>query len=75
MTPIGTIRRYTTLTYLETVNNTVKNMLESNNFLPEDPEKEYSVFDSDVYLDQNWLFTDEPTNFITNVDKQIVFVM
>jgi hypothetical protein len=73
LTPIVTIRRYTSLTDLDNVYETVKSLLEENEFVSEDPEKEYSVYDSNVYLDQNWLFVDKPTNFIITVDKQMVF--
>lgn len=74
MIPIVTIRRYTSLTDLENVYNEVSELLKNNNFEHEDPEKEYSVYDSNVLLDQNWLFTNDPKNFITSVDKKMIFV-
>ena len=74
LNPIVTIRRYTSLTDLETIFNEVKNLLEENKYVLTQPEKEYSVYDSNVELDKNWLFQDTPTNFITVIDKKMLFI-
>lgn len=73
LNPIVTIRRYTTLEDLEKTYETVKSILEDHGYETTSPEKEYSVYDSNVYLDKNWLFKDEPTNFITEIDPIMLF--
>jgi len=73
LTPIATIRRYTSLTDLENIYQEVRSILADAEYVVRDVEREYSVYDSDVFLDQNWLFTDTPTNFITAVNKQMIF--
>ena len=73
LTPIATIRRYSNLDELDTVFIEVKKLLESNSFTIDTPEKEFSVDDSNVNLDHNWLFTGSPTNFITEVQPQMLF--
>ena len=74
LNPIITIRRYTSLSDLETIFEEVKNLLEENKYVITQPEKEYSVSDSNVDLDKNWLFQDIPTNFITSIDKKMLFI-
>ena len=73
MTPIVTIRRYTTLNDLEVDLNKLRDTVESNGFQVHSVEKEYSVFDSDVGLDKNWLYKDEPSNFITDIVSNMLF--
>jgi hypothetical protein len=74
LTPIVTIRRYTSLEDLDKVYVTVKKLLENHGYELTAPEKEYSVWDSDVNLDKNWLFDSEPTNFITELNPKMLFV-
>lgn len=67
MTPMLTLRRYNcTLEGIEKDYEDMKLVLETHNFHPQAPEKEYSVLDTCVQLDHNWLFTHEPQQFITN---------
>lgn len=73
LNPIVTLRRYTSLDDLETTYDIVKTILETNNYKLSSLEKEYSVYDSNVYLDQNWLFKEDPTNFIREVDETMLF--
>lgn len=73
MTPVVTIRRYTSLTDLEKVYQEVKHLLEDKQFTLTPTEKEYSVYDSDVNLDKNWLFEDTPQNFICDVRQAMLF--
>jgi len=74
LNPIITIRRYTSLFDLETIFEEVKNLLEENKYVITQPEKEYSVSDSNVDLDKDWLFQDTPTNFITLIDNKMLFI-
>lgn len=74
LNPIVTIRRYTSLSDLEIVFEKMKTLLEENSYSLTSPEKEYSVYDSNVNLDKNWLFADNPTNFITTIDKKMLFI-
>lgn len=71
--PIVTIRTYTSLDYLDEIYQDVIKVLEENQFTHHELEKEYSVYDSDVHLDKNWLFTEKENNFITTVDKKMLF--
>ena len=74
MNPIVTIRRYTTLDDLENVYKQIKSVLEEQyNLSP--VEKEYSVYDSDVNLDKNWLFEDNPKQFICDVRSEMLFLI
>lgn len=73
LNPIVTIRRYTSLEDLEITYDIVKSILEERGYKLSSPEKEYSVYDSNVYLDQNWLFRDEPTNFIKEIEETMLF--
>jgi hypothetical protein len=74
LNPIITIRRYTSLDDLEMVYNKIKNLLERHNYTLTSLEREYSVYDSNVDLDKNWLFDDHPTNFITKINNKMLFV-
>ena len=74
LNPIITIRRYTSLNDLETIYSKIKSLLERHNYKLTAPEKEYSVYDSNVNLDKNWLFDDKPTNFITKINNKMLFV-
>lgn len=73
LTPVVTIRRYTSLEDLDTVYQHVIKMVEDNHFTHTELEKEYSVFDSNVYLDEKWLFNDKVYRFITTVDDKMLF--
>ncbi len=73
LNPIVTIRRYEPLQQLEDVYLNVKQLLEDNEYELSEPEKEYSVFDSNIALDKNWLFKGSPTNFITEVSDNMLF--
>lgn len=73
LTPVVTIRRYTSLTDLEQVYSKVIKMLDINNFKYDSLEKEYSVYDSNVYLDENWLFQGKPDQFITTMNNKMLF--
>lgn len=73
LNPIVTLRRYTSLADLENVFSHVKKILEDRKFSLTSPEKEYSVYDSNVNLDKNWLFEGKPTNFITNINSKMLF--
>ncbi len=73
LNPTVTIRRYEPLQHLEGVYLVVKELLESEGYELTEPEKEYSLFDSNIYLDKNWLFKDTPTNFITQVSDNMLF--
>lgn len=73
LNPIVTIRRYTSLDDLEKVYNVVKELLESHKYVLTQPEKEYSVYDSNVNLDKNWLFEGDKTNFITSLENKMLF--
>jgi hypothetical protein len=69
--PIVTIRRYTSLTDLTNVYEQVVKILKENDLEIDSLEKEYSIYDSNVYLDNNWLFEDNPKTFI-NYTKEIM---
>lgn len=73
MKPIITIRRYTSLKDLEALYVSVNKMLTAYGFVTESPEREYSVYDSNVNLDKNWLFESEPSNFIVKVQPEMLF--
>ena len=73
LNPIATIRRYTSLEDVEKTYAEVIALLEENGYTFSSPEKEYSVYDSNVSLDKNWLFKDEPTNFIRDVSENMLF--
>ena len=49
-------------------------VLDSEKFDCEDCEIEYNVYDSDVFVDHNWMFTDVPKNFITHVNKKMLLI-
>lgn len=72
--PIVTIRRYTSLTDLEKTYELVVEVLRQNGLSTDSLEKEYSLFDSNVYLDNNWLFEKEPRNFINHIKDTMLFV-
>lgn len=80
MKPIITLRRYTSLTDLEALFVSVKRLLKEEGRRPnrpegfecEAPEKEYSVYDSCVDLDRNWLFRDDSRNFIVDVTPEML---
>lgn len=74
MTPIATIRRYTSLTDLDEVYQTVSKLLIDNGFELEKPEKEFSYYDSNVMLDRNWLFVDKPQNMITTLSSNMLYI-
>ena len=71
--PIMTIRSYDSLTELENIYSLLVKILEDNNFYIIELEQEYSVYDSNVDLDKNWLFKDSPSNFIKELDSKMVF--
>lgn len=73
LNPIVTLRRYNSLDELDSVYNKVKVLLENNGFTLTSLEREYSVYDSNVNLDKNWLFQGEPTNFIDSVNNNMLF--
>ena len=73
LNPIVTLRRYTSLPDLEEVYLNVKTILEKHNFVLTSLEKEYSVYDSNVNLDKNWLFLDDPINQITEISPKMLF--
>lgn len=73
MTPIVTIRRYTTLNNLEDDFDRLKQALTDNGFEINSVEREFSVYDSDVGLDKNWLYEGEPTNFISKLASNMIF--
>jgi hypothetical protein len=73
LTPIVTIRRYTSLDALDIVYHDVIKLLEDNHFTHTELEKEYSVYDSNVNLDKNWLFSGKRDQFITTIDDKMVF--
>lgn len=73
LTPIVTIRRYTSLEDLEGTYADLHYLITEAGFTVSDPEREYSVYDSNVDLDRNWLFRESPSNFITEVTPQMLF--
>lgn len=73
LTPIVTIRRYTSLDHLDNDYHDVIKVLDDNQFTHSELEKEYSVYDSNVDLDKNWLFSDEKDQFITTVCDKMLF--
>jgi len=73
LNPTVTVRRYTSLQNLEDTFTKIKDLLETNGYELTHLEKEYSVFDSDVNLDKNWLFNDTSQNFITQVNNDMLF--
>ena len=73
LNPIVTIRRYTSLQDLDEQYLVIKNLLENHGYELTAPEKEYSVLDSNINLDKNWLFESEPTNFITKINNYMLF--
>lgn len=73
MTPIATIRRYTNLNELQEVYLDAVKSLNQNGFKPFELEKEYSVYDSNVFMDKNWLFEDKPDNFIKEINPSMLF--
>lgn len=73
LTPVATLRCYTSRTDLEASFAAVQKLQRDNGFEPTDPEKEFSVFDSNVNLDKGWLFAESPTKFITEPAAQMIF--
>lgn len=73
LNPIATVRTYSSLSSLEEIYSTVKERLEQNGFEISELEREYSVFDSNVNLDKNWLFETQPDNIITTVKDNMLF--
>ena len=73
LNPIVTIRRYSSLTDLEETYSKLNSVLNSFGLNTHSLEKEYSVFDSNVNLDKNWLFSQDPTNFIKEVNSNMLF--
>lgn len=73
LTPIVTLRRYTSLDDLDHEYKYMIKDLEYNQFVYHELEKEYSVYDSNVELDQNWLFTEEKDQFIKEVSDNMLF--
>lgn len=79
LVPILTIRSYVSLTDLEEryerLLKALENYCEINEKFSVDlhVEKEYSVLDTDVNLDEDWLFQDNPTNFLTKVKPNMKF--
>lgn len=73
--PVLTIRRYSSLEELESDFEALQSVLVSpeNNFLLGSIEKEYSVLDTDVGLDKNWLYRETPSNFIREVTSEMLF--
>lgn len=71
--PIGTLRNYVSIEDLENKYNRLCDVIGSAGFRIESTEKEYSIYDSDVNFDKNWLFTDRPDNFITTTANYMKF--
>lgn len=71
--PIVTIRRYTSLADLENIYKNTVDLLKTHGLESDSLEREYSVFDSNVHLDENWLFTGRPQNFITDISREMLF--
>jgi len=70
--PFAILRTYTSLSVLEELTENVLKLLIENNFDCEIISRVYSVYDSDVFLDHNWMFTDVPKNFITYVNSDML---
>ena len=66
--PVVTLRRYecTVKKALEDLAK-LREDLAKEGYVCSDPEKEYSVMDTNVYLDQGWMFEKEPANFLTHI--------
>lgn len=71
--PIGTIRSYDSLQQLQDIFNDLLALLTEHGFTITEIEKEYSMLDTNVALDKNWLFHTEPHQFITTVTDQMLF--
>lgn len=63
--PILTLRSYDSLQELSDRYDQVKQLLLENGLQSTGLEVEYSILDTAVYLDKNWLYRDDPMNFIT----------
>jgi hypothetical protein len=70
--PSVILRTYTSLNVLEELTQSLLDLLNQNGFTYENTQKVYSVYDSDVFLDHNWMFVDIPKNFITNVNSNML---
>jgi hypothetical protein len=67
MQPVVTLRRYTS-TYAEAekdLNQLLGALADAGYPEPAGIEREYSIMDSNVYLDEDWIFRQTPENFIT----------
>ena len=71
MQPVVTLRCYdTTYKDASTKLNEMRDAIEKTGLKMHDGvEREYSVWDSNVYLDKGWLFQDDPKKFIKNIFK------
>jgi hypothetical protein len=66
MQPVVTLRRYTSYAEAEAdVTQLVKSLVQAGFPEPNGIEREYSILDSNVHLDEDWLFRGDPQNFIT----------
>jgi hypothetical protein len=70
--PFVILRTYTSLYDLNDLIEKMLNVLDENKFEYEKIFKVYNVYDSDVFLDHNWIFTDVPKNFITHVRPEML---
>ncbi len=73
MIPILTLRRYASLTTLESDFAQLQDELAGAGFPINSIEKEYSVLDTDVSYDEGWLYTGHPSNFIVDLTPKMMF--
>eukprot|EP01092_Planopodium_desertum_P009769 TRINITY_DN4247_c0_g2_i3.p1 TRINITY_DN4247_c0_g2~~TRINITY_DN4247_c0_g2_i3.p1 ORF type:complete len:231 (-),score=45.40 TRINITY_DN4247_c0_g2_i3:89-781(-) len=76
MRPVITLRRYSISAdkAMEDLNALVDAIEKAGFKKLEGIEREYSVYDSDVFLDQGWLFQEKPTEFIRTVLPSMLVV-
>ena len=73
MTPVCTIRNYFSFEDIAESFNQLNKVLEDNKFAIHSIEREYSVYDSNVLLDHNWLFcNNNPREFITKLETKML---
>lgn len=72
--PVTTLRCYdmTLLQAIEEQNN-LENLLRYNGFILDTTDKEYSLFDNNLYTDKGWMFETDPKEFITYSDNPLTY--
>jgi len=73
--PIVTLRKYNcNRDVAESDLEELLDIIKNNNFeINGYPEKEYSTFDTNINLDKNWIFSNNPYDFITTWSDNMIF--